>query len=74
MKTRSVLALVTCLAVSGLLSSSAVGGISISLPPSVNLGGKTNPMRLPQSTPAPTRLTLDGTISNSEVPEEPSQG
>jgi hypothetical protein len=74
MKRSSTLALVTtvCLFAIGVPIASALGA-SILLPLwQVRLSGKTSPLRISKRTPKPITLTLEGTISNSEAPEEPS--
>src|SRR3954447_523742 len=66
MKRRS--ALLALIAIAGLfsagfLSASAIGGISILLPPSAELRGKVNPSTLPRTTAKPITLSLEGRIS-----------
>lgn len=65
----AVLALLACLSATSLLSGSALG-VSILLPPQVELNGRTSPSRLPAATHEPIALTLEGRIWDPGVEEE----
>jgi hypothetical protein len=71
MKRPSILALaiIVCLCAAGLLSASALG-VSLLIPPSFKLTGKTTPSKLPGTSPKPLTLTVEGKFVYPGGPEE----